>query len=154
MIPYKICIDFLEVEEESSWILNLLFDSLQERNGLTSVNHAVIVCKSNVHHWSDLNFNPWVVIFQSFFSVFKEFCPSGTINEKFLTSTLPLTATGRSKVPCIPKIADCGGLMIGVPKSDPKTPPLEMVKVPPSISSTLSWPARAKPARRASSRSI
>ncbi|KAE9524566.1 hypothetical protein AGLY_014616 [Aphis glycines] len=43
---------------------------------------------------------------------------------------------GLSKIPCIPKIADCGGLMIGVPIRDPKTPPLLTVKVPPSISST------------------
>ena len=70
-----------------------------------------------------------------------------------LTSTFPLIATGLSKVPCMPRIADCGGLMIGVPKSDPKTPPFEMVKVPPSISSTERAPCRAKPAKRANSRS-
>ncbi|KAH3858902.1 hypothetical protein DPMN_101546 [Dreissena polymorpha] len=57
--------------------------------------------------------------------------------------TLPLTATGRSKIPCMPKMADWGGLMIGVPNMEPKTPPLEMVKVPPSMSSTARSPARA-----------
>ena len=33
--------------------------------------------------------------------------------------------------------------MMGVPKRDPNTPPLEMVKVPPSISSTARVPFRA-----------
>lgn len=50
--------------------------------------------------------------------------------------TCPLIATGRSKIPCIPKIDDCGGLIIGVPNKEPNTPPLLMVKVPPSMSST------------------
>lgn len=52
--------------------------------------------------------------------------------------TLPLMATGRSKMPCMPRMADCGGLMMGVPNKEPNTPPLLMVKVPPSISSTAS----------------
>ena len=38
-------------------------------------------------------------------------------------------------------MADCGGLMIGVPNKDPNTPPLLMVKVPPSISSIAILPA-------------
>ena len=59
------------------------------------------------------------------------------------TQTLPPTATGLSKMPCMPKIADCGGLMIGVPNMDPNTPPLLMVKVPPSMSSTASSFLRA-----------
>lgn len=54
--------------------------------------------------------------------------------------TLPFTATGRSNIPCMPRIADCGGLMIGVPNNEPKTPPLLMVNVPPSISSIASEP--------------
>ena len=54
------------------------------------------------------------------------------------TPTLPPTATGLSKMACMPKMADWGGLMIGVPKSDPKTPPLLIVKVPPSMSSMAS----------------
>jgi hypothetical protein len=54
--------------------------------------------------------------------------------------TSPFTATGRSKIPCMPKIADWGGLMIGVPMSDPNTPPLLIVKVPPSMSSIASSP--------------
>lgn len=52
-------------------------------------------------------------------------------------------ATGLSKVPCIPKIALCGGLIIGVPINDPNTPPLLIVKVPPSISSIAIAPRRA-----------
>lgn len=49
-------------------------------------------------------------------------------------------ATGRSKVACIPKMADWGGLIMGVPIRDPKTPPLLIVKVPPSMSSTANFP--------------
>jgi len=55
-------------------------------------------------------------------------------------STSPLTATGRSNMPCMPRMADCGGLMIGVPISEPNTPPLLMVNVPPSMSSTAKSP--------------
>lgn len=43
-------------------------------------------------------------------------------------------------IACIPKIADYGGFKIGVPINDPKTPPFEMVKVPPAISSTVIFP--------------
>ena len=46
-------------------------------------------------------------------------------------------------VACMPRMADCGMLMIGVPNNDPKTPPLEMVKVPPVISSRASAPSLA-----------
>lgn len=52
-------------------------------------------------------------------------------------------ATGLSKMPCMPKMADCGGLIIGVPNMEPKTPPLLMVNVPPSMSSMARVPARA-----------
>ena len=41
-----------------------------------------------------------------------------------LMTTWPFLTTGLSKTPCIPRIADCGGLMIGVPNREPKTPPL------------------------------
>ena len=41
-------------------------------------------------------------------------------------------------------MADWGGLMIGVPMSEPKTPPLETVNVPPSISSIASSPDSEK----------
>ena len=57
--------------------------------------------------------------------------------------TFPLMATGRSLMAWIPRIADCGGLIIGVPIKDPKTPPFEMVNVPPSISSIARSPSRA-----------
>jgi hypothetical protein len=40
-------------------------------------------------------------------------------------------------------MADCGMLMIGVPNRDPNTPPLEMVKVPPVMSSRASAPSLA-----------
>ena len=54
--------------------------------------------------------------------------------------TLPFTAIGRSNIPCIPRIADWGGLIIGVPNNEPNTPPLLMVNVPPSISSMDRFP--------------
>lgn len=57
--------------------------------------------------------------------------------------TFPFIATGLSNIPCIPKIALWGGLIIGVPNTDPKTPPFEMVNVPPSMSSTASLLSRA-----------
>jgi hypothetical protein len=64
-------------------------------------------------------------------------------------SALTLTATGRCLMACMPRIADCGGLMMGVPIMEPKTPPLEMVKVPPAISSSAIASARARFARSA-----
>ena len=48
---------------------------------------------------------------------------------------------------CIPRIALCGGLMIGVESMEPNTPPLVMVKHPPVISSTLILPSRTLVAR-------
>ena len=59
------------------------------------------------------------------------------------TRTFPWIATGLSKIPCIPKIADWGGLIIGVPIKDPNTPPFDIVNVPPSISSIANVPERA-----------
>ncbi|MNG26644.1 hypothetical protein D3C84_1116590 [compost metagenome] len=43
----------------------------------------------------------------------------------------------------MPRMAVCGGLTIGLDSSEPNTPPLEMVKVPPVISSMVSLPALA-----------
>ena len=60
-----------------------------------------------------------------------------------LISTLPLIATGLSTMLCIPKIADWGGLIIGVESIEPKTPPFVMVKVPPVISSGVILPSLA-----------
>ena len=55
---------------------------------------------------------------------------------------------------CIPKIPDCGGLIIGVDNILPKTPPLVIVNVPPVISSTVICPSRALIAKRLISASI
>lgn len=57
--------------------------------------------------------------------------------------TFPLTATGLSIMACIPRMEDWGGLMIGVPIMEPNTPPLEIVNVPPSISSMANSLTRA-----------
>ena len=51
---------------------------------------------------------------------------------------------GRSWILCIPKIALCGALTIGVDISEPKTPPLVIVKVPPVRSSMAIVPSRAR----------
>lgn len=48
--------------------------------------------------------------------------------------------TARILVACMPRMADWGGLMIGVPIRDPKTPPLEMVNDPPAMSSSARDP--------------
>ena len=69
-------------------------------------------------------------------------------------STFPLIATGRSTMLCMPRMALCGGLMMGVESIDPNTPPFVMVKVPPCISSTVNSPSRARMARRLISASI
>ena len=57
--------------------------------------------------------------------------------------TLPLIATGLSRMACMPRMADWGGLMIGVPNMEPNTPPFDMVNVPPSMSSMANVPVRA-----------
>ena len=49
----------------------------------------------------------------------------------------------RSLVACTPKMADWGGLMMGVDIMEPKVPPLLMEKVPPVISSMPSLPSLA-----------
>ena len=55
----------------------------------------------------------------------------------------PSLTTGRSSMRCMPSTADCGGLMIGVESNEPNTPPFEIVKVPPRISSIESVPSLA-----------
>ena len=52
--------------------------------------------------------------------------------------------TGRSSIRCMPSTPDCGGLMIGVDISEPNTPPLVMVKVPPCMSSMVRVPSFAR----------
>ena len=44
----------------------------------------------------------------------------------------------------MPRMPDCGALRIGVDISEPYTPPFEIVKVPPCMSSILSAPSRAR----------
>ena len=45
----------------------------------------------------------------------------------------------------MPRMPLCGGFRIGVESSEPKMPPLVMVKVPPVSSSMASLPSRASP---------
>ena len=63
--------------------------------------------------------------------------------------------TGRCWILCMPRMPLCGGLRIGVDISEPKTPPLEIVKVPPVRSSIveLAVARLAGRARRSPSRS-
>ncbi len=55
-------------------------------------------------------------------------CYSSIINCAFIcvrqrwAPTWPLMATGRSLTACMPRIAAWGGLRMGVPISEPKTP--------------------------------
>ena len=69
-------------------------------------------------------------------------------------TTSPSIATGRCTILCIPKIAACGGLIIGVESIEPKTPPFVIVKVPPVISSGVIFPSLALIAKRLISLSI
>src|SRR5262250_1713347 len=50
----------------------------------------------------------------------------------------PSRTTGRSTMLCIPRMAVCGGLRMGVLSIEPKIPPLLMLKVPPCRSARLS----------------
>ena len=59
------------------------------------------------------------------------------------TTTWPFSTIARSLVACTPRMADCGGLMMGVDSMEPKTPPLEMENVPPESSSMDSLPSLA-----------
>lgn len=123
----------LQSGENDAWVLHGVFDLPQEQDGLATVDQSMIVSQGNVHHrtYHNLEFSDTLFVAYSSLSIFYRKKP---------LRTCPLTATGRSNVPCIPKMADCGGLMIGVPMREPKTPPLLIVKVPPSISSIASWP--------------
>lgn len=62
-------------------------------------------------------------------------CINTQLNSFPVSLTFPLTATGLSMMACIPRMEDWGGLMMGVPIMEPNTPPLEIVNVPPSMSS-------------------
>lgn len=90
----------------------------------------MVIGKSHIHHGSDLHLR-------------REKAKIAGRREEERWETFPCTATGLSTVACMPRMADCGGLMMGVPNSDPNTPPLEMVNVPPSISSMARVPSLA-----------
>lgn len=72
-----------------------------------------------------------------------ECCLSKCQFELAYPSTFPLIATGLSMIACMPRMADWGGLMMGVPNIEPNTPPFDMVNVPPSMSSMANAPVRA-----------
>lgn len=55
-----------------------------------------------------------------------------------------LIATGLCIMACIPRMADCGRLMMGIDSREPNTPPLLMVKVPPCMSLGRSLPVPQK----------
>lgn len=66
----------------------------------------------------------------------------GRISIDFLPSS-PTTTHGFSLMACMPRMPEPGRLRMGVPNREPKTPPLEMVKVPPVMSSRPSLLSRA-----------
>lgn len=125
------------VQKQHSRIFHHCFDLPQKGDSFSAVNEPVVVSQRHIHHWSNLNLlEHKVVLLHSWV------CNILNINDScFLT--FPLITTGLSKMPCIPRMADCGGLMMGVPNNEPNTPPLLMVKVPPSMSSTASSFLRA-----------
>lgn len=45
---------------------------------------------------------------------------------------------------CMPSMADCGKLIIGIDSSDPNTPPLLIVNVPPCMSAGVNFPGYHK----------
>lgn len=120
-------LDSLDAGQDDSWILDTSLDLAQECHSLAAVNQTMVVGQCDVHHRANDNLES----------------REGKISsvEDILTClTCPLMATGRSNVPCMPRMELCGGLIIGVPNNDPKTPPLLIVKVPPSMSSTAREP--------------
>ena len=101
--------DLLEVHQHDPWVLNGVLDSSQEGDSLATVDQAVVIGESNVHHRADDNLR------------------RSRLDKKNKTSnifTWPFLTTGLSKTPCMPRIADWGGLIIGVPNREPNTPPL------------------------------
>ena len=54
----------------------------------------------------------------------------------------------------VDRIATCGWLMIGIVSTEPAEPLLEIVNVPPEISSGISFFVRARPARSLISRAM
>lgn len=118
----------LDSGQDNSWILDSGLNLAQEGHSLAAVIQTVIVGQCNIHHWANDNLWGW---YGQLHKV------SGQFNFEL---TCPLIATGLSNVPCIPRIALCGGLIMGVPNNDPKTPPSLIVQVPPSMSSTARVP--------------
>src|SRR5688500_19880343 len=57
-------------------------------------------------------------------------CPTRRSSDLGLTTIWPFSTTARSLVACTPRIADCGGLVIGVDSIEPNTPPLEIENGP------------------------
>lgn len=111
-----------------SVVCNAYLDLNQESDRFPAVKQAVIVCKCKVHHLKKSQYAQpleTVLVLTGLISIF------------------PSTTTGLSLIACRPSTAVCGRLMIGVPIIDPNTPPLEMVKVPPAMSSIESLPSRA-----------
>ena len=47
--------DLLEVHQHDSGVLDGVLDSSQEGDSLATVDQAVVVRESNVHHWADDN---------------------------------------------------------------------------------------------------
>ena len=64
------------------------------------------------------------------------------------------TTTGLRVIASVERIATCGWLMIAIVSTDPAEPLLEIVNVPPLISSGLSFFVFARPARSLISRAM
>ena len=127
---YCCCWSSLDVQKKSSRVFDKFLNSNQECDSFTAINKSVIISKGDIHHRTDFNLD------------------HGWLSDKFLLQlllyfTFPLTAIGLSLIACIPKMAVWGKLIIGVPINEPNTPPLEIVKVPPAMSSMVILLSRA-----------
>ena len=47
--------DLLEVHQHDSGVLDGVLDSSQEGDSLATIDQAVVIGESNVHHWADDN---------------------------------------------------------------------------------------------------
>jgi hypothetical protein len=126
----------LESQHQAARVLYDVFDAAQEENRLPAVDQPVVVRQRDVHHGPDLRSSKRVLEIQSgarpprsspdhcegwrestVSHVHADCCPcvGGGVNPtRGRTTISSLITTGRFCTLCIPMMADCGGLMMGV----------------------------------------
>ena len=136
----------LHAQQQPARVLHQFLDAHEEADSFAAVNQTVVVRERHVHHRPNDHLGTIetharataLVHARPSLSPRARGCDCGAARR-----TCPFTATGRSLTACMPRIADCGMLMMGVPMREPKTPPFEIVNVPPARSSIASLPSRA-----------